>query len=251
MKEEDTESPDFNTEDGKYDGVSYMYKNTEAFVVWNPNQIKSATDNVGTFSTGSDDIQMAASNNNEDSTLTQLEQQLNLSQYDNSRTNAAASQRGNKAADSGLLETAQSLLKRRDGTDNQTGRQRTLSEKELTARNQQDAESVERFAKEQNCWVNNIEEYLTNKHDKRIGKGSESFVYRKDEDTIIKMRTIDPTVGEGYSTIEEALQSIAIHNKLFPETAMKVVGFGRDAGELNINLSNPTSLLRDMPPKKK
>ena len=58
LKEEDTEAPDFDTEDGKYDSVSYIYKGAEAFVVWNPNQIKSATDNNGIFSTENDDIQM-------------------------------------------------------------------------------------------------------------------------------------------------------------------------------------------------
>ena len=56
LKEENSELSSLDTENGKYDGVSYIHNNAEAFVVWNPNQIKSATDNVGTFSREDDDI---------------------------------------------------------------------------------------------------------------------------------------------------------------------------------------------------
>ena len=56
LKEESTAIPSFDLENGKYDGVSYFLNEAEAFVVWNPNQIKSATDNTGAFSSDNDDI---------------------------------------------------------------------------------------------------------------------------------------------------------------------------------------------------
>ena len=56
LKEESTAIPSFDLENGKYDGVSYFLNEAEAFVVWNPNQIKSATDNTGAFSTTDDRI---------------------------------------------------------------------------------------------------------------------------------------------------------------------------------------------------
>ena len=56
LKEENAELPSLNLENGKYDGVSYIHNGAEAFVVWNPNQIKSATDNIGAFSRTDDNI---------------------------------------------------------------------------------------------------------------------------------------------------------------------------------------------------
>ena len=58
LKEENAEFSSLDTENGKFDGISYIHNLAEAFVVWNPNQIKSATDNNGDFSTENDDIQM-------------------------------------------------------------------------------------------------------------------------------------------------------------------------------------------------
>ena len=56
LKEENAELSSLNLENGKYDGVSYIHNGAEAFVVWNPNQIKSATDNIGAFSRTDDNI---------------------------------------------------------------------------------------------------------------------------------------------------------------------------------------------------
>ncbi len=39
-----------------YDGEQYFHKDAEAFIVWNPNQIKSAIDNNGNFSLTDNDI---------------------------------------------------------------------------------------------------------------------------------------------------------------------------------------------------
>lgn len=50
LKEENAELSSLDLENGKYDGISYIHDGAEAFVVWNPNQIKSATDNIGSYS---------------------------------------------------------------------------------------------------------------------------------------------------------------------------------------------------------
>jgi hypothetical protein len=42
-----------------YDGEQYFHKDAEAFIVWNPNQIKSATDNNGDFSESDNDIRFS------------------------------------------------------------------------------------------------------------------------------------------------------------------------------------------------
>lgn len=65
LKEETTELSSLDLENGKYDGISYIHEGAEAFVVWNPNQIKSATDNVGTFSRTDDRIDYFETNNSE------------------------------------------------------------------------------------------------------------------------------------------------------------------------------------------
>lgn len=56
LKEEYVELSSLDLENGKYDGISYFHNGAEAFVVWNPNQIKSATDNNGQFSTTDNNI---------------------------------------------------------------------------------------------------------------------------------------------------------------------------------------------------
>jgi len=56
LKEENSELSSLDLENEKYDGISYIYNNSEAFVVFNPNQIKSAIDNNGEFSQTKDNI---------------------------------------------------------------------------------------------------------------------------------------------------------------------------------------------------
>ena len=173
--------------------------------------------------------------------LQSLRQQLQLEQYEsNSKGNATTTGQSRQTADGGLLDAAQTRVQRRDGNVRKAQEQGALSQKDIDRRNQQDTETIEKFAKEQNCWIDeDTSDYLSDKYGKLIGKGAESFVYRKDNNTVIKTRTIDPSVDGSYSTIQEALDSIAIHNKLFPETAMKVVSFGYDGGELNILVEQP------------
>ena len=68
-----------------------------------------------------------------------------------------------------------------------------------------------------------------------IAQGAEAKVYYKEGDpSVAKERT------SIYSTTQKALDAIALHNYLFPETAMKVIGFTRDSdGLLRIVLTQP------------
>ena len=68
-----------------------------------------------------------------------------------------------------------------------------------------------------------------------IAQGAEAMVYYKDGATsVVKER------ASIYSTTQKALDAIALHNYLFPETAMHVIGFTRDSdGLLRIILTQP------------
>ena len=68
-----------------------------------------------------------------------------------------------------------------------------------------------------------------------IAQGAEAMVYYKDGATsVVKER------ASIYSTTQKALDAIALHNYLFPETAMHVIGFTRDTdGLFRIILTQP------------
>ena len=68
-----------------------------------------------------------------------------------------------------------------------------------------------------------------------IAQGAEEMVYYKDGATsVVKER------ASIYSTTQKALDAIALHNYLFPETTMHVIGFTRDAdGLFRIILTQP------------
>ena len=68
-----------------------------------------------------------------------------------------------------------------------------------------------------------------------IAQGAEAKVYYRDGDSsVVKERT------SIYSTTQKALDAIVLHNYLFPETAMRVIGFTRDSdGLMRIVLTQP------------
>ena len=68
-----------------------------------------------------------------------------------------------------------------------------------------------------------------------IAQGAEAKVYYSYGNTsVVKERT------SIYSTWQKALDAIVLHNYLFPETAMKVVGFTRDSdGLMRVVLTQP------------
>ena len=94
---------------------------------------------------------------------------------------------------------------------------------------------IEQWAKAARLWVDNSEQIITRNFGPMIAQGAEAKVYYREGDTsVIKER------ASIYSTTQKALDSIALHNYLFPETAMHVVGFTRDNdGLFRIVLTQP------------
>ena len=94
---------------------------------------------------------------------------------------------------------------------------------------------IEQWAKAANLWEENSEQILSVKFGPMIAQGAEAKVYYHDGDiSVVKERT------SIYSTWQKALDAIVLHNCLFPETEMKVIGFTRDSDNLmRIVLTQP------------
>ena len=94
---------------------------------------------------------------------------------------------------------------------------------------------IEQWAKASNLWVENSSQILTSTFGPMIAQGAEAKVYYREGDTsVIKER------ASIYSTTQKALDAIVLHNYLFPETAMNVIGFTRDGdGLMRIILTQP------------
>ena len=96
-------------------------------------------------------------------------------------------------------------------------------------------ELVQQWAKAKGLWFFNPEKLLTSVYGPMIAQGAEAKVYYKTGDTsVVKERT------SIYSTLSKAFEAIVLHNALFPETPMSVIGFTRDSDELfRIILTQP------------
>ena len=94
---------------------------------------------------------------------------------------------------------------------------------------------IEKWAKASKLWVENSDQILTETFGPMIAQGAEAKVYYREGDkSVVKERT------SIYSTTQKALDAISLHNYLFPETAMRVIGFTRDSDNLmRIILTQP------------
>ena len=94
---------------------------------------------------------------------------------------------------------------------------------------------IQAWAKATGLWFEHSDEIMQKNFGPMIAQGAEAKVYYKDGDpSVAKERT------SIYSTMQKALEAIALHNYLFPETAMRVIGFTRDSdGLLRIVLTQP------------
>ena len=94
---------------------------------------------------------------------------------------------------------------------------------------------IEQWAKAAHLWIDSAEQIISRNFGPMIAQGAEAKVYYREGDTsVIKERT------SIYSTTQKALDAIVLHNYLFPETAMHVVGYTRDNdGLLRIVLTQP------------
>lgn len=90
-------------------------------------------------------------------------------------------------------------------------------------RNDRQETDVETYAREIGIWYENTEEYLTEKYGEPINSGQESLVYDNGKTVIKTSNTLQ------YWDLEDALDSITLHNTYFPESAIVVIGFGMDA----------------------
>ncbi len=94
---------------------------------------------------------------------------------------------------------------------------------------------IEQWAKAAQLWVEQSDAQLIGNFGPMIAQGAEAKVYYRDgADSVVKER------ASIYSTTQKALDAIALHNILFPETAMRVIGFTRDNdGLFRIILTQP------------
>ncbi len=94
---------------------------------------------------------------------------------------------------------------------------------------------LEQWAKAAGLWFENSDAIIQKNFGPMIAQGAEAKVYYREGDpSVAKERT------SIYSTTNKALEAIALHNYLFPETAMKVIGFTRDSDNLlRIVLTQP------------
>ena len=94
---------------------------------------------------------------------------------------------------------------------------------------------LQQWAEEKDVWIPDAEKWLVANYGEKIAQGVEAKVYYRSGDTaVVKART------SIYATPGRALEAIALHNMLFPETVMRVVGFTRDdEGLFRIILTQP------------
>ena len=94
---------------------------------------------------------------------------------------------------------------------------------------------LEEWARAKGLWFENSDSIIQKNFGPMIAQGAEAKVYYKEGDpSVAKERT------SIYSTTNKALEAIALHNYLFPETAMRVIGFTRDSDNLlRIVLTQP------------
>ena len=83
------------------------------------------------------------------------------------------------------------------------------------------ADVIEQWAKTIGCWVDKVDKTFEQTFGEQLAEGGEAHVY-DNGNTIIKR------IGLDYYILPElALDRITLHNTLFPETRLTVLGFGR------------------------
>lgn len=142
----------------------------------------------------------------------------------------------NRAALRGLqkgsrLHVAASIIAQRGGC---TGSETSFSSDSLGFQYLIQELLIESWAKHNNCWIAPTESFLQDRYGDRIDSGSESVVYQDGKDVVKEWKTYK------YESIQLALDRITIHNAVFPETSLKVEGFGRTcAGDFAILVRQP------------
>ena len=96
-------------------------------------------------------------------------------------------------------------------------------------------EVLQQWAEAKKLWIPESEKWIISTFGPKIAQGAEAKVYYKEGDiSVVKERT------SIYATLSKALEAIVLHNALFPETPMSVIGFTRDSeGLFRIILTQP------------
>lgn len=94
---------------------------------------------------------------------------------------------------------------------------------------------IEQYARALGVWFENSEQLITDMFGDKIAQGAEAKVYYRNGDpSVVKER------ASIYSTLEKALDAITLHNSLFHNTKMRVIGYTRDSdGLFRIILTQP------------
>ena len=130
-------------------------------------------------------------------------------------------------------ETASILLSTNESSDSRNPR--TVGERYERDKREQPIQEgiIESWAKAKDIWHDKLD---TIEGKEQIGKGGEAKVYANDGDT--KVTKILST--EYFITPQFALDRITLHNTLFPEAPLKVLGFGRNSkGEFQFLVEQP------------
>lgn len=94
-------------------------------------------------------------------------------------------------------------------------------------------ETIKCWARKQGVWIENPEVLLSQKVGDIIAEGGEAKVYDGGTN-VIKSIGLDYFIHPIF-----ALDRITLHNTLFPETKLKVIGFGENNGEFKIIVEQP------------
>ena len=93
--------------------------------------------------------------------------------------------------------------------------------------------ALREWAVSDGCWYEQADRAMASLHGRHFAKGSEARVYHESGNRVVK---VIGTIGDP----QEALDRITITNFLFPETALELIGLGRnEEGEFSIIVRQP------------
>lgn len=129
------------------------------------------------------------------------------------------------AAASIIAERVQSSVQKSNGTFSAVEEFRAKNKERKLKEN-----AVQQWAQENGWWWNDfaegqfLDDYLVNEYDEAIAEGSESIVHlNKDGRYVIKAMSAIASDGD----IVPLLQKIELHNQIFTNTSLEILGFGR------------------------
>ena len=156
----------------------------------------------------------------------------NLNTYEKENAEGLPLQRvdlANLAEIEGELKEAASIF---EGGENSPSQSNERSSRET---NEQKQRRLEKWAKENNLWVDSLSDVLEDNFGTPIEGGGEAVVYDAGEN-VVKSISLDYYDGNP----QAALDRILLHNYLFPDTQLTDIGFGRDSDDtFKILVSQP------------